>query len=50
MRSWEWIERIIAGQGADALVLEPAELRAEVQRILARVVGDPVAAEGDDER
>lgn len=48
VRSWEWIGRIIAGQGADALVLEPAELRAEVQRILARVVGDGPAAERDE--
>ncbi|WP_241386823.1 helix-turn-helix transcriptional regulator [Rhodococcus sp. CH91] len=40
VRSWEWIARIVAGQGADALVLAPAELRAEVQRILTRAAAE----------
>ncbi|KZF03989.1 MULTISPECIES: helix-turn-helix transcriptional regulator [Rhodococcus] len=30
VRSWDWISRLIAGHGADAVVLEPAELRADV--------------------
>lgn len=38
VRSWSWIARVIAGQGADALVLAPAELREQVRRILTRVV------------
>lgn len=49
VRSWEWIGRIIAGQGVDAVVLDPVELRAEVQRILVRVAGGD-AAEGNENR
>lgn len=30
VRSWDWVSRLIAGHGADAVVLEPAELRADV--------------------
>jgi proteasome accessory factor B len=46
VRSWEWIARIVAGQGADALVLDPPELRAEVQRILEQATTDA----GEEER
>ncbi|MGV9946233.1 helix-turn-helix transcriptional regulator [Rhodococcus aetherivorans] len=44
VRSWEWIGRVIAGQGADALVLDPPELRAEVRRILTRVLATSTTA------
>jgi proteasome accessory factor B len=27
VRSWEWIARVVAGHGADAIVLSPTELR-----------------------
>jgi len=37
VRSRTWLARIVAGQGPDALVLDPPGLRAEVQRILTRV-------------
>ncbi|MGG7099899.1 helix-turn-helix transcriptional regulator [Rhodococcus sp. 24CO] len=30
VRSWEWTARLIAGHGADALVLDPPDLRADV--------------------
>uniref|UniRef100_UPI0005949824 WYL domain-containing protein n=1 Tax=Nocardia takedensis TaxID=259390 RepID=UPI0005949824 len=30
VRSWDWVARLITGLGADALVLEPEELRADV--------------------
>ncbi|MBF4479504.1 proteasome accessory factor B [Rhodococcus rhodochrous J3] len=46
VRSWEWIARIVAGQGADALVLDPPELRAEVHRILEQAATDA----GEEER
>lgn len=46
MRSWEWIGRVIAGQGADALVLDPPELREEVRRTLGRVLATPTVAAG----
>ncbi|MEE2034964.1 helix-turn-helix transcriptional regulator [Rhodococcus chondri] len=49
VRSWEWIGRVVAGQGADALVLDPPELRAEVQRILAGIVTGS-ATTGEDRR
>lgn len=34
VRSWEWIARVITGHGADAVVLDPAELRADVREKL----------------
>lgn len=30
VRSWEWVTRLVAGHGSDALVLDPPELRADV--------------------
>ena len=30
VRSWDWIARMITGHGADALVIDPAELREDV--------------------
>jgi proteasome accessory factor B len=44
IRSPEWLVRLIAGHGPDALVLEPAELRDAVIRRLRSVLPDP----GDD--
>ncbi|MGB3771855.1 MAG: WYL domain-containing protein [Rhodococcus sp. (in: high G+C Gram-positive bacteria)] len=35
VRSWEWIARVIAGHGADAIVLAPAELRDHVVATLS---------------
>ncbi|MFC7955576.1 helix-turn-helix transcriptional regulator [Rhodococcoides kroppenstedtii] len=37
VRSWEWVARVIAGHGADAIVLAPEELRDQVVRILTGV-------------
>lgn len=34
VRSWEWVTRLVAGHGGDALVLDPPELRADVIRAL----------------
>ncbi|WP_305095079.1 YafY family protein [Prescottella sp. R16] len=39
VRSWGWTARIVAGHGADAVVLEPAELRDRVQEQLRAVAG-----------
>lgn len=51
VRSWSWIARIIAGHGADALVMEPAELRREVLRILTAVAGaERTGGAGEDAR
>ncbi|UYP17228.1 YafY family transcriptional regulator [Rhodococcus sp. Z13] len=57
VRTWEWIARIVAGQGADALVLAPPELRGEVERILTAVAdpqpvwaGDAVDTTGEGRR
>jgi proteasome accessory factor B len=44
LRSGEWIARTLAGQGADALVLDPPELRDEVRQILSRVAAGGTAA------
>lgn len=38
VRSWEWATRLIAGHGADALVLEPPELRNDVIATLRSAV------------
>lgn len=37
-RSWEWLARVIAGHGADALVLDPPQLRAQVIEVLEGAV------------
>lgn len=37
VRSWDWIARLVTGLGPDALVLEPAELRADVMARLRAV-------------
>lgn len=39
VRSWDWVSRLIAGHGADAVVLEPAELRADVISTLQTAAG-----------
>ncbi|WP_137726040.1 helix-turn-helix transcriptional regulator [Prescottella subtropica] len=39
VRSWGWTARIVAGHGADAVVLEPAQLRERVQEQLRAVAG-----------
>ncbi|MFE3292828.1 helix-turn-helix transcriptional regulator [Rhodococcus sp. NPDC059234] len=39
VRSWDWIARLIAGYGEDALVLEPAELREDVMGRLRAAAG-----------
>lgn len=39
VRSWEWVARVVAGHGADAIVLAPDDLREQVIRILT-VVAD----------
>ena len=44
VRSWDWVSRLIAGHGADAVVLEPAELRADVISTLQK------AADVENER
>ncbi|RZL78913.1 MAG: WYL domain-containing protein, partial [Rhodococcus sp. (in: high G+C Gram-positive bacteria)] len=44
VRSWDWISRLIAGHGPDAMVLAPAELRADVISTLQ------TAAELENER
>ncbi|MGX6512615.1 helix-turn-helix transcriptional regulator [Rhodococcus sp. SJ-2] len=46
LRAGEWIARTLAGQGADALVLDPPELRDEVRRILAQVAAGGATAPG----
>jgi proteasome accessory factor B len=38
IRSQQWLARLITGLGADALVLEPAELRADVVARLRSVI------------
>ena len=38
IRSQHWLARLITGLGADALVLEPAELRADVVARLRSVI------------
>ena len=43
VRSWGWVARLITGHGADALVLEPAELRTDVIERL-RTVADAAGA------
>jgi proteasome accessory factor B len=45
VRSWDWIARLITGHGADALVLSPAELRADVTAKLSFAAGRPVRQE-----
>ncbi|NIL77533.1 MULTISPECIES: YafY family protein [Rhodococcus] len=40
VRSWEWVTRLVAGHGADALVLAPLELRQDVLTTLRSVAGD----------
>lgn len=47
MRSREWLARLIAGQGPDALVVSPPELRAQVQAVLRGVLAATTAA-GED--
>lgn len=51
IRSRDWLARLIAGNGADAVVLEPAELRAAVIARLQSVrdgrVADPEDADVD---
>lgn len=42
VRSWEWVTRLIAGHGADALVLHPPELRADVIATLRAAVVEGV--------
>ncbi|RVW04356.1 helix-turn-helix transcriptional regulator [Rhodococcus xishaensis] len=39
VRSWEWIARLIAGHGDDAVVLEPESLRSSVQDKLRFAAG-----------
>lgn len=47
VRSWDWLARIIAGHGPDALVLQPAELRgAVVERLRAAVDATDTAGTG----
>jgi len=41
VRSWDWIARSITGHGADAVVLEPVQLRDDVVARLRGVVGTP---------
>lgn len=43
VRSWDWIARLITGHGADALVLEPRDLRDEVRHTLRAAV-EPAGA------
>ncbi|AYJ49735.1 helix-turn-helix transcriptional regulator [Rhodococcus sp. P1Y] len=42
VRSWEWVTRLIAGHGSDALVLDPPELRADVVATLGAAVSEGV--------
>lgn len=42
VRSWEWVTRLVAGHGSDALVLEPPELRADVIATLEAGVAEGV--------
>ncbi|QNG18752.1 WYL domain-containing protein [Rhodococcus triatomae] len=44
VRSWEWVARVIAGHGADAVVLGPEELRNQVIAILRSSVGNGVGS------
>ena len=39
VRSWDWMARLIAGHGVDAVVLEPEALRASVQDKLRAAAG-----------
>lgn len=54
VRSWDWIARLVTGLGADALVLEPRELRADVMARLRAVselaVSKAAAAESPEAR
>lgn len=43
VRSWEWIARVITGHGADAIVLTPPELRADVTAKLSATASSEVA-------
>ncbi len=40
VRSWDWIARLVAGHGADALVLAPPELRHDVLTKLRGAAGE----------
>jgi len=42
VRSWEWMTRVVAGHGSDALVLDPPELRADVIATLHAGVAEGV--------
>lgn len=42
VRSWEWVTRLIAGHGSDALVLDPPELRADVVATLGAAVSEGI--------
>lgn len=42
VRSWEWVTRLVAGHGSDALVLDPPELRADVIATLRSAVVEGV--------
>ena len=42
VRSWEWVTRLIAGHGPDALVLDPPELRSDVIAALRSAVSEGV--------
>ncbi|MGA9871676.1 MAG: YafY family protein [Rhodococcus sp. (in: high G+C Gram-positive bacteria)] len=42
VRSWEWVTRLVAGHAADALVLDPPELRADVIATLRAAVAEGV--------
>ncbi|NLG55807.1 MAG: WYL domain-containing protein, partial [Rhodococcus sp.] len=40
IRSWEWMARVVAGHGADAVAQEPAEFRQRVVEILQAHAGE----------
>lgn len=40
VRSWDWVTRLVAGHGSDALVLDPPELRADVVAALRAAVSE----------
>lgn len=42
VRSWEWIARVVAGHGADAVVLDPAAFRDRVIEVLRAAAGEGV--------
>ncbi|MCW4353071.1 WYL domain-containing protein [Hoyosella sp. YIM 151337] len=44
--SWEWLARVTAGHGPDALVLEPQALRTQVIELLEGAVAQDAVSEG----